>query len=566
MNLKNLLAQITKEAIAYENRDQLKSLIQSESGLKNIPIQPLYQTLKSLSIEEKSEIIPMLSKAQRRSLYDIDLWKRDDLDIASFESWLPTIFNISEDEVKTEFLMSTEFTLFLKGRFNISTFDVEDPMYPEHEEFFLTEDNLLLIEYDKDFPYVQELQNLIRHLYSEIGVENAYAFLFKVTSDSFIELQESEYRDKKERLRDLGFVDYYDALEFISSFPSKSHIDHFVKNKKAMTSGLSPQSKNQTLNSQAIRPYEAGLDFLDKELEKVSDQSRLDYLKFNFLRMVNATMTLDDALKSGKIAMNRVSKKTLFYLRLGYSYMQEYYVPVEEKEFFDIFDFSEIYRVGFGLLSIEKAKIKKNLRLNGFGNEEEDAFLGNYWNVYLDNCMTEMPSVQTRWGETQIDFLIDTYQNHQLWESINTAFNSSLPYIKTFHETWKKVKTDGQVHDYLYLNYDLEQVDFEAILLSSFFNYVLGAFEADSKKLGVSVADFQKVYQMYFDASGTMTTDEKLKKEITAFAEKFGLAEVHNFKNYMFACFLDNLEGYEIDGLSDEEYKHIGGPIIFNSN
>lgn len=566
MNLKNLIVQLGQEAMAYENPDHLRSLIISSNGIQNIPLQPLYQVMRKMDLQSKAEILPALTRSQRQHLYDIDLWHKDDIDVYQFQDWLMTVSNVEEDEVKLEFMQSSEFLLFFKGRFNVSTFDVEDPEYPEHENFFLTDDTLLLIEYDSDFPYVSELQGLIRLLYSELGVENAYAFLFKVVSDSYLEFQENEFRMKKERLRDLGFVDYYDALEFVSSFPSKSHIDHFIQNKKALNAEVGVEGRNQTLNSYAINPYVDNLSFFEAEMDKVKNSQRFDYLKFNFLRMVNATMTLDDALKSGKLAMNRVGKKSIFYLHLGFSYMYEKFQATEEHNFFDVFDFSEIYRVGFGLLAIEKTRIKKNMMKYQFGEEEMDKFLGDFWNDYLDNCMTEMPKVNMRWGESNLEFAINSVNNFRLWEVVNTCFCEAIPFIKTFSETWKKVLNDGQIQSHLYLNYDVEEVDFESILLSSFANFLLGHLDGKSKKLGITTEEFKQVYSKYFDKSGQLISNAALLKDIKSFMTSYGLSRVDHFDKFMLAICLENLEGYEVENLEDSEFKHIGGPIILNQN
>ena len=379
-------------------------------------------------------------------------------------------------------------------------------------------------------------------------------------------MQENEYREKKERLRDIGFVDYYDALEFISSFPSKSHIDHFINNKKALNADLGVNSLNQTLNSYAIRPYIDAFDFLDTEVSKVKDQKRIDYLKFNFLRMVNATMTLDDALKSGKIAMNRVAKKNIFYLQMGFSYMIEKFKTSQEKSFFDFFDFSEVFRVGHGVLSLEKSRIRKVMIKNQFGDEDVDKFLGDFWNDYLDNSMVEMPEVKMRWGETQLDFMVNTNNNYRLWEVINNCLCELIPFIKKFSETWRKVLDDGQLQSHLYLNYDLEEVDFESILLSSFGNYLLGHLDSETKKLGITIDEFKKIYQRHFDADGKVLSNKNLKIDIESFAKSFGLGEVEHFEQFMMAICLENLEGYRLADLSETDFKHIGGPIILNQN
>ena len=102
---------------------------------------------------------------------DIDLWK-DELNVDQFTPWL-TIYAACEDEMIQYEFTSSEFILFFKGRFNVWTFDVEDPLYPDHDNY-LTDDSLLLIEYDEDFKQVEELKLLIKNLYTQEGVEAAY--------------------------------------------------------------------------------------------------------------------------------------------------------------------------------------------------------------------------------------------------------------------------------------------------------------------------------------------------------------------------------------------------------
>ena len=41
--------------------------------------------------------------------------------------------------------------LYLKGKMSFWTFDLEEPEYPDHDNYFLTECNQLLFEFDDDF-------------------------------------------------------------------------------------------------------------------------------------------------------------------------------------------------------------------------------------------------------------------------------------------------------------------------------------------------------------------------------------------------------------------------------
>ncbi|MGB0453493.1 MAG: DUF6178 family protein [Bacteriovoracaceae bacterium] len=411
------------ESKAYSDIENIQSLVETKEGLQSLPVQPLYFYLKRQTIERTSELIPALSKEQRQAILDIDLWSKDDLDVKGFDSWLAIFDRVSVDDIKTEFLKSSEFALFLKGRFNISTFDKEDPQYPEHEHFFLTDDDLLLIEYEENFPYAKELQEGIRFLYYQMGVEKAYSYLFKLTVDSFSSFQEDEYRNKKERLRDYGFVDYFDALEFVSAFPSESHIHYHVKTriKENLTPAIDLEGQNQILHHDALIPYEDKIQSYDKELFETIEDGRIPYLKFNFLRLINGSLELDQALKSGRLAMNRTAKKVMHHLDLGIDFVKTQYSD-HQKDFFNFLDFVDLYKIGFSLISLKKSEVNKALRKNGFLNADDESFFGAYLNNYLDSLMQDCPKLKIKWGEHELELESSNMKNFESWKDIHEFF------------------------------------------------------------------------------------------------------------------------------------------------
>ena len=209
----DVLSKILFEAKSYNSIDDIERLVEIGTDLSQIPMQPLYVSLLATSSEQVAVLMPKLSKEQRQCLVDLDLWKKDQVDVFSFEYWIEVYSKVKDLDLVQEFVSSEDFLIYLKSRVNIYTFDVEDPMYPDHDYYFLTDDALLLVEYSEEFRFPNELKFMIRNLYDKMGVENAYSFLFKLVSDSFSILEEEQYQHKKERLREFGFVDYFDALE-----------------------------------------------------------------------------------------------------------------------------------------------------------------------------------------------------------------------------------------------------------------------------------------------------------------------------------------------------------------
>ena len=193
----NFFDLILKESENYLSLESIERALESSANLEQFPVQPLYLAFNQLTLEQQSALVPRLGQKQRQLFMDIDLWKKDQLNIGQFERWI-TIYSQVEENFNMNSLKVKNSLSFLKARFNIWTFDVDDPLYPDHDYYFLTDDQMLLVEYDPDCEYATELKTLIKNLYTQEGVENAYTYLFKIVTDQMGLMQEEEYRFKRD--------------------------------------------------------------------------------------------------------------------------------------------------------------------------------------------------------------------------------------------------------------------------------------------------------------------------------------------------------------------------------
>lgn len=563
---KDLLSQLLYEAQAYKKFEDIEKLVEGGGDLSMIPVQPLYVSLQNTSRDQVAVILPKLSPDQRQALRDIDLWKKDQVDPESVYYWLEVYSKCPDDQVVLEFVKSEDFLLGLKNQFTISTFDVEDPMYPDSDNYFLTEDNLLLIEYPEDFNMVQELKEMIRRLYADLGVENAYAFLFKMVVDSYQIMEEANYQEKKERLRDFGFVDYFEALASNAAFTSLSQIDSFIQSKKTLTPKLDSLSQNQSLHATSLVPYQQGMDSIKDALNGLQDETRMQFLHFNFVRLVNARMTLEDALKNGSLAMARVGNQTRQCLELGYDYLTV--MLPKGKAVFEIFDFMDLYKIGLSLIEITRKKVKKTLSATPFEKDDFSYFLGLYWNSFLENTFEEVTKYKFDGSSKPLE--INSLETYHLWNDAAETFVLALPFIQKFFISLEKLKGEGLLNDQFYLNYEVENIDFEAIMISSFINFAGGHYqESSAGKMGVTISELKNFYHRFFQKKGEeyliKGEEDPVLRELTKnFIEKFGLTLIDKFDRYLYQIMLEQLNGYEVDGMTEEDFKHVGGPILLN--
>ncbi len=574
MSDKDLLTVLLDESLSYSKIEDIEKLVESRADLSSVPIQPLYLALRLTSLDQVAEILPKLSKDQRQALLDIDIWSRDSVDIESFDFW-NVVYNLTEErKIKEEFVNNEQFLLFLKGRFTISTYDLEQPRDIPHENFFLTDDNAFLFEYGDDFEHGNEIQTLIRVLYADLGIEKTFSLFMTLISDTFSVFQENEYKFKRERLKDYGFVDYFDALDFIGIFRSLSSIDSFIRNKSVTTGTIDEIGQGQSLHSTALTPYQAGMEDLSLELGKLKDQKRKDYIHFNFLRMVNGTLSLANALKEGSIGIHRVGSQTKDLIKLGFSYISNRIQqdeimdePKFEEGMFAVFELIDLYRIGNSLVQLGKKDLKKTLEKHGIEDDANyESFLGTYWNTLIGNTFSE----ELRFRDLGSNKLIpvDRLDIYDRWKKDIDLCNSMMPYMGRFFQAYKSLIDEGLIQDKFFLNYSVDEIDFEAVLISSFINYAIGNYDqGDRSRMGLSISELRKFLDKYMQLKEEHfvfrnEAESSFDSAISQFTDKFGFKDLARFPEYLTMLLDDHLVGYEFHKLSDQEFKHVGGPIL----
>ena len=484
-----------------------------------------------------AQALPKMTKEQRQAISDLSLWNRDKLDIDSFTDLMRSYASCQDEATVAEFVSSHDFLLFLKGRVNIHTFDTEDPRYPDHDYYFLTEDNLLLIEYGEDYEHVDELKLLVKSLYSELGVEQAYSLLFKYVADAFSIMEEEAYQRKKSRLRDYGFVDYYEAFQYMGTFQSYRQLDKFINKASMPVPTLSNEQLSQALHSKSLVGYKS-LNLVEDELSKIEDSKRLEYLRFHLLRFVNGTLTLNGALKSGRTKLSDSNRKTEKLFLLGYSYLMNR--KQGQRSLFETFDFFDCYKVGNSLITIEQKSLAKALNESIFDEAKYLNFLGDsIKNIIEKSSRFDLyptdESAYLEWRE-QLEFIKDI-----------------VPFAQLFYRSFQELKDENKLHDDFYLNYNVEDIDFEALILSSLSQYVLG--NSEKQRMGILAVELARIYKSLKHSSDL----------IHNFCNEYGMGSVQGVEAYLSRLGDDHLDGYSFEKLSPEDFKHIGGPIILNN-
>jgi hypothetical protein len=383
-------------------------------------------------------------------------------------------------------------------------------------------------------------------------------------------MQEKEFQSKKERLRDIGFIDYYEALELKSPFPNKNMLNNFIRRKVRVTGKIDEFCKNQILPKSSLIAFRDKIGLLEDELNKVTEEERSSFLQFNFLRLVNGTMELDDSLKQGSMALTRTGNRTKSLMMLGLDYLKVFIKEeslswAEGVNLFDVFDFIDLYRIGNSLIKLNQKKIKKALKETPFDNGNE-SFLGQFLVENL-NFSFDTPIMfrEMKRGITKTTE-VNSWEKFQEWNDIVCLICSLTPFISKFFNVYEKLKKSGTINSGYYLNYTVEDITFESILLSSYANYRLGFFEnSEENKMGVTIDEYKTFIRDILDENLKLKETKDFEDSLHGFMKSFGLNQIVNFKDFFTLILAEEIEDADISSIKDIEFKHLGGPIILNS-
>lgn len=188
---------------------------ETRSRIRRLPAVQLFFGLKELSDEEVAQLAPHISQEQWRAVIDLDIWSRDQANTRELINLQRHIL-LNEDSVASKLvgapdpeLWELAFAKLVKIHPKIEE-EVEGE--PEEGDYFETPDNDYLIV----LPRNPELARLVRAILIRLYQLDAKWTRIRLESARFrtpTELTEAAYEKRTRRVEEMGFQDYYEAVE-----------------------------------------------------------------------------------------------------------------------------------------------------------------------------------------------------------------------------------------------------------------------------------------------------------------------------------------------------------------
>lgn len=277
----------------YRRIDALLSSDDAAGAIAALSPGEVFELVHEVGFEDAADLIHLATPAQIQGCLDLDGWTKDELDVAPLAPWLNGIMDAGFEKLGEVWgQLDAELRALILQR-QVKVYDVnlgEEPPEENEGQVIATVDTFFMLELLGDDDSQRLVMRLIDDLYRADG-DLARHTIMSARSELPAELEEQSYRWRSGRLADMGYVDFYDALDLFRPLePSQVQIgegshDHIIG--------------EDTRLPVAIAEQVMGRSFLARALAAISDPTEAERLEAGLMVLVNKVLAAGRA-KPGK--------------------------------------------------------------------------------------------------------------------------------------------------------------------------------------------------------------------------------------------------------------------------
>jgi len=194
--------------------DALFATADPVGAIRALPPDEFFYVLHELGFPEALEILVHGTAEQVQGALDLALWDRDQISTERADEWLTAIAQAPFETVGVwaRGLDIELLALLIRQRARIYDLSLEEPPDEPEGILFDTPDRLFTLELLGDEQTQRMTQQLMENLY-RADQFMMRRFLVGMRSELDSELEQTAFRWRSGRMADLGFVDFYEALE-----------------------------------------------------------------------------------------------------------------------------------------------------------------------------------------------------------------------------------------------------------------------------------------------------------------------------------------------------------------
>jgi hypothetical protein len=206
----------------YRRIDALLSQDDAAGAVATLTPSEVFELVHEVGFEDAQPLIELATPKQLRGCFDLDGWNKDQLEMQSLKPWLIALAEAGFEKTGEVWgALDSELRALILQR-QVIVYDTTQNEGPEEDNdapMFPTPDRFFLLELKGDEETQRITLTLVEDLYR---ADQALArhTIMSARSEPAAELEEMSYRWRSARLADLGYVDFYEALDLFRPLPS----------------------------------------------------------------------------------------------------------------------------------------------------------------------------------------------------------------------------------------------------------------------------------------------------------------------------------------------------------
>jgi hypothetical protein len=206
----------------YRRIDALLSAEDANAAVGALAPNEVFELVHEVGFEDAQDLIALATPQQIQGCFDLDGWNKDQLDVAPLKPWLAALLEDGFEKLGQVWgALDAELRSLIVQR-SVVVFDTslgEGPPDDSDAPFYATPDGFFVLELRGDDDTQRLVQHLVEDLY-RADPDLARHTIMAARSEPPAELEETSYRWRSARLADMGYVDFYEALDLFRPLPA----------------------------------------------------------------------------------------------------------------------------------------------------------------------------------------------------------------------------------------------------------------------------------------------------------------------------------------------------------
>jgi hypothetical protein len=297
----------------YRRIDALLARDDAAAAVAALSPNEIFELVHEVGFQDAQDLIELATPAQIQGCFDLDGWNKDQLEVASLKPWIAALIETGFEKVAEVMgALDDELRALILQR-TVLVYDLtlgEEPSNDNDEPIMTTPDRFFMLELRGDDDTQRIIMRLVEDLYRG-DPDLARLTIMSARSEPPAELEEVSYRWRSARLADMGYVDFYEALDLFRPLPADQvHIGEGSQDRPMI-------EETQSRLPLAIVEEVIGRSFLARAMAEIVDTQEAERLEGALMILTNKVLAAGRAKPGQGEVMRRGALYATATLSLG---------------------------------------------------------------------------------------------------------------------------------------------------------------------------------------------------------------------------------------------------------